>query len=424
VQVGACVAPLAPAMSRLRVLLLVGGFPTHEAPNRCVFNRNAAEDLSEFVDLKVVFLRMWRPGRRMVTVEGRNHGPLVTVAVPALPWAALRAARRIVTTINVRLFRAIGMRLLKPEVGGVDLVHSAGINLAGVVASDWSDRLGCAHVAQCMGSDVNSVMPKIRAVPGILGWEGRVDGFACNSRALSRAILKLYPESPNVRVVYRGVDLSVFSPDGPSKGPPAKMGTSGVRFLYLGGLPDYPGLPWGRDTKGGLTLMSAWAQSEEVLAGLGARLFLSGPEADLEMTRKWRGGLRRPDLVEVKGAIPPADVPGCIRAADAVLLPSREEGLPNVAMEAAACSRTVIGSGVGGTAEVVEDGVTGWIMEPGSPEALASAMVEAAEDHGRLRRFGDLARARMEQMFDRRSYAPAMMDLYQAAMAYREGRLD
>lgn len=406
-------------MSSLRVVMVVGGFPTAEAPNRCIFNRNAAENLAALVDVTVVFLRMWRPGRRLVSRELRSHGPLVTVAVPSLPWSALRVARRTVVTFNTNSFRNLGGRLLRKELSDADLLHSVGVNLPGVVSSSWSRRFACAHVAQCMGSDVNSVMPKIKSVPGVRGWERGVDGVACNSEALVRAMLDLCPDLPNVRAVYRGVDLSAFNDDGPADGPLAGRKDASVRFLYLGGLPDYPGLPWGRDTKGGVTLMSAWRQAEERLTRHGAVLQFAGPDADLPRTRAWRDSLQHPERVAVLSAVPPQEVPGNLRSADVVLLPSREEGLPNVAMEASACGRPVIGTDVGGTPEVVENGMTGWIVRPGSPQALAAAMTEAASDRERLRRLGAAARLRMERLFDRRRYAPAMMELYRAALAER-----
>ena len=64
-------------------------------------------------------------------------------------------------------------------------------------------------------------------------------------------------------------------------------------------------------------------------------------------------------------------------AADLVVLPSRSEGIANVALEAMALGRPLVATAVGGTPEVVPDGVAGLLVPPESPAALAAAMLRA-----------------------------------------------
>jgi glycosyltransferase involved in cell wall biosynthesis len=65
---------------------------------------------------------------------------------------------------------------------------------------------------------------------------------------------------------------------------------------------------------------------------------------------------------------------------DAIVLPSRREGLPVVVLEAFALERPVIATRVGGTPDVVRDGETGWLVPPEDPAALADALLAAAGD--------------------------------------------
>ena len=63
-----------------------------------------------------------------------------------------------------------------------------------------------------------------------------------------------------------------------------------------------------------------------------------------------------------------------MRAAALVVLPSYAEGLPIVLMEAMAIGKPVVATRIAGIPELVEDGRTGWTVEPGDPEALADAI--------------------------------------------------
>ncbi len=79
------------------------------------------------------------------------------------------------------------------------------------------------------------------------------------------------------------------------------------------------------------------------------------------------GGLRR-------------DMPQLYKAADAFLLCSHRESLPLSLREGMLASLPVVATNVGGIAEAVEDGVTGFLVPPHSPAALAEAMARLAGD--------------------------------------------
>ncbi|WP_158943854.1 glycosyltransferase family 4 protein [Granulicella sp. S190] len=74
--------------------------------------------------------------------------------------------------------------------------------------------------------------------------------------------------------------------------------------------------------------------------------------------------------------------------AEIFVLPSRSEGFSNAIVEAMAASLPVIATDVGGNAEAVADGVSGIIVPPGDPEALAFAMMRLLADPGEGKRMG------------------------------------
>ena len=77
------------------------------------------------------------------------------------------------------------------------------------------------------------------------------------------------------------------------------------------------------------------------------------------------------------------DVGPLLAAADAVLLPSRWEGLPLVLLEAMARARPIVASAVGGVVDALEDGVSGTLVPPGDAAALATALeqLQRKADH-------------------------------------------
>ncbi len=102
-------------------------------------------------------------------------------------------------------------------------------------------------------------------------------------------------------------------------------------------------------------------------------------------------------------------------ASDVVALPSQWEGLPYVLLEAMACARPVIAGRVFGIPEVVDDGVTGVLVDPLRSDEIAHALDRLA--NATLREaMGTAARDRFEQMFTLEAQAARMETLYRALL--------
>lgn len=84
---------------------------------------------------------------------------------------------------------------------------------------------------------------------------------------------------------------------------------------------------------------------------------------------------------------------------DLFVLPSHTEGLPNVVLEACAAGVPVVATEVGGTPEIIEEGVSGLLCPPGDADALAARILEAIEDEEKLREMGFQGRQRVLEQF-------------------------
>ncbi len=93
------------------------------------------------------------------------------------------------------------------------------------------------------------------------------------------------------------------------------------------------------------------------------------------------------------------DVGGLLAAADAVLLPSRWEGLPLVLLEAMARARPIIASAVGGVRDAIDDGVHGTLVPPGDEAALAEALERLHRKADGAWRLGRAAAQRVRERF-------------------------
>jgi glycosyltransferase involved in cell wall biosynthesis len=114
------------------------------------------------------------------------------------------------------------------------------------------------------------------------------------------------------------------------------------------------------------------------------------------------------------------DVLALIAAAGAVCLPSEAEAMPMSLLEAMALGRPVIATDVGGTAELVVEGETGFLVAPGDGGAVSRAILELARDPARAEEMGAAGRARQRERFT----GEKMVDGYRRAFerAIRRGQ--
>jgi glycosyltransferase involved in cell wall biosynthesis len=90
------------------------------------------------------------------------------------------------------------------------------------------------------------------------------------------------------------------------------------------------------------------------------------------------------------------DVAPYLAAADVVAVPSRNEGMGRVIVEAMALGRPVVATAVGGIPDVVTDGECGRLIEPEDVDALAAALIEFGRDPALRRKLGEAATQRSE----------------------------
>jgi glycosyltransferase involved in cell wall biosynthesis len=125
-----------------------------------------------------------------------------------------------------------------------------------------------------------------------------------------------------------------------------------------------------------------------------ARLILAGDEAAIPGDRPIGRG--SPVGARILRLGPIEDLTSFFPGLDLFVLPSKAEGLGSSALWAMAYGLPVVATRVGGLPEIVVENETGWLIPPGSAQALADAILLASRDRVKLSEFGRHGRQRAE----------------------------
>jgi glycosyltransferase involved in cell wall biosynthesis len=204
------------------------------------------------------------------------------------------------------------------------------------------------------------------------------------SEALRRELLDIYgmPEAL-VTTVHNGLDLAPFVEASGGEEARRRYGVPGDALLF--------GLAARFAPQKGLDVLVASA--EKVLeAEPRAWLLVAGDGPLLEAVKTKARATKVRDRMVFPGF--ETDVPGMLSALDLYVSPAIAEGLGLATIEAMAAGLPVVGTNVGGTPEVVENGVTGVLVPAGKPGPLAEAIALLLKDSVLRRRMGEKGRAR------------------------------
>ena len=202
-----------------------------------------------------------------------------------------------------------------------------------------------------------------------------------------------------VHVVRCGVDLERFAPR-------PREPHEGLRIACVASLEPYKGHPHLLEALARLA-RDGVAFSCELIGGGVLREPLEASAAELGL-----GG-----RVRFLGPQPSPRVAELVSAADVLVLPSvvtpegKMEGLPVALMESLAVETPVVASAISGIPELVEDGVTGLLVPPGDPQALAGALARLAADPELRARLGRAGRARVAAEYELHANVAALAAL-------------
>ena len=118
------------------------------------------------------------------------------------------------------------------------------------------------------------------------------------------------------------------------------------------------------------------------------------------------------DRLSFAGLVPPAQVPRYLSLADVLVHFSMREGLPRAAVQALAMRKPVVAFDVDGTREVVMNGKTGYLLQPGGDTPGAEEISELLLNDSKRHEFGEAGRALVKPLFDWRIMSDTLIKEY------------
>jgi len=280
-----------------------------------------------------------------------------------------------------------------------DIIHA---NWTLSAASTWFGRIyhRRPYLVTVQGSDIFQAtrLPLVTGLTRIV-LNDASHVFALSS-ALKQATVSLGLPSEKIEILPNGVDTKKFFP------------SDKVRqqlIIYVG---------WLIERKGVKHLIEAMAQVKETLSEYRLVLIGQGPQRS-ELCSMARS-LGLDDHVEFVGQQTPEQVIEWMRNAKLLVLPSLEEGLGVVLLEALASGTPCVASNVGGISDVISPDV-GSLVEPGDSTALAEAIVKLLSDQDQWLAMSKQARARAETYFSWDVISKRLIERYQIIMNRASG---
>lgn len=262
-----------------------------------------------------------------------------------------------------------------------DVTHAFFSVPCGLIAALLKKHFGLPYVVSLRGSDVPGYSDRFTALYTILRpitrwvWKNAA-AVVANSDGLKDLALRTRPEQ-DIGVIFNGVDTDDFFPDPTKRPKDTLIVTTGATRLTA--------------RKGIHFLVEAMQSLSQTHPHVRLKAMGEGDARDDLVALARRAGVA--DKVEFIGRVPREETTQYYQEASVFVFPSLNEGMGNALLEALACGLPVVVTDVGGTKELVQDGVNGIIVPTSDAAAIAAAVARLADDPATRATMGAQSRA-------------------------------
>ncbi len=282
----------------------------------------------------------------------------------------------------------------------VDLIHTHDFytNVFGMAAATLAGarvRIASKRESEGMRSAAQDVIEKLAF--------GRADAILVNSTAVLDHLARRNIPTDKMCLVYNGIDFERFH----------KMASDGDKSSH--------GLPTGENIRFVTLVANLRHRVKNIPMLLRTAKHINDLHPDVhfviagegELEPGLRGLARELDVADRVHFIGRCnDVPSLLAASYACVLTSTAEGFSNSLIEYMAAGKPVVATNVGGAAEAMDDGVTGYLVAPDDDRKMAEHLIELLSDEVKAVQMGEKGRRIAREKFSHTSQLSKILDLY------------
>jgi len=339
-------------MSKQKLILITNLFPLPWEKNRATFNKQQFEGISQDVDMSILIpipIADWFKNIKMIKQ---------TSQIRYVPYFYTpKLGRRFYSLFMfISLLLHSGFWLKRKQA---DLIVASWAFPEGVAAAWLSKLLNCKFFLKVHGSDINMHAKIPARACQIANAAKQAEGIISVSKALAGELVKIGVDENKINVIYNGVNHDIFKPNLPKS-------IESEYLLYVGNL---------KKTKGVVELIESFAVISQENPEL--TLVLAGNGSILNTLQLLAKNLNISDKVIFLGTVNHNELPNIISNAKLLILPSYNEGVPNVVLEAMACGTPSVATKVGGIPEILIESTNGILIKDPSSGEVTLAIEKA-----------------------------------------------
>ncbi len=338
----------------MKVLVITSLYPDRAQPTHGIHNARLVRHLAQTHDVRLIIVRT-----RLLGCSKSEFFPCKEDEELQPAVGQVRYIPKIGSLVNHRLFgHDIGPLLaatldeFSPDVILAPWLFPDG---CGVVRALGSVGVPVVMVAQ--GTDVHHYLKMRPRRKAILEAVRIAGGTATRSKDIAEHLVAAGAPADRVRAIYNGVDLSQFSMEGCAR--------RDKELLYVGNF---------YDVKNPLLAIRALAVLQSRVPDSEWTLTMIGDGPLQSTARTLAADFEVAERVVFAGRLGPEAVAAKMRDAEMLLIPSRNEGIPNVLREAFACGTPAVATRVGGIPEILCDARLGELVPTDDAEGMADGI--------------------------------------------------
>lgn len=352
----------------MKVIIITNLYPNNLEPSRATYNKYQFRELSKHCELKIIApiawtdrVKFWLRSREKIPASRVSDGIEVSHPTYFFPPRFFRSSYGICYFLSIFfVFRRLNKRF------SADVVFVTWAFPDGYAAALLARISKKPFVLKVHGSDIHSIHGQLRKklTAWVLCQSSKVFSV---SKDLTKQVRSMGVPEKNVLTLYNGVDEDIFSSK-EKKVVLTQLGLEGnvKRLLFVGNLKTVKGADFLAD------IISYTAKTHPDV-----HLYIIGQGVLERKIKEQFAEKNIENKVSFLGVQPHGQIALWMNAVDLLIVPSRNEGVPNVMLEAMSCGLPVVAARIGGVPEILCDGITGILCDEAQPSQLSNAVIRS-----------------------------------------------